>query len=410
MSHTIIMGAQWGDEGKGKIVDMLAAKADVVVRFSGGANAGHTIIVNGKKHVLHLIPSGILQPHAINLLGGGCVVDPHALLAEMATLNAAGISTAPERLILAENAHVVTPYHQMIDKLSGGRVGTTGRGIGPAYADKALRIGLRLSDLRDDTTAAAIHAQYAHHGALARTLYDFHDVTPPEVVLTQMREAAARLGGHIHDLVPHLLDADARDANVLYEGAQGALLDVDHGTYPYVTSSNTNIAGAAAGLGVLTQFDRRIAVLKAYTTRVGNGPFPTELDDAVGARLREVGKEFGATTGRPRRCGWLDMPALKRTFRMNKFTHIALTKLDVLSGFPDIQVAVEEGAARAGGTPVYRRFEGFNADLTLARTIDDLPTPCRLYVDFLEEQLEAKAFIISTGPNREHAIHTETAW
>jgi adenylosuccinate synthase len=410
MSHTIIMGAQWGDEGKGKIVDMLAANADVVVRFSGGANAGHTIIVNGKKHVLHLIPSGILQPHAINLLGGGCVVDPHALLAEMATLNAAGISTGAERLVLAENAHIVTPYHQMIDKLSGGRVGTTGRGIGPAYADKALRIGVRLSDLRDGTAAAAIHAQYAHHGALARTLYDFHDVPAPDVVMAQLHDAAARLSGHIHDLVPHLLDADAREAKVLYEGAQGALLDVDHGTYPYVTSSNTNIAGAAAGLGVLTHFDRRIAVLKAYTTRVGNGPFPTELDDDVGARLREVGKEFGATTGRPRRCGWLDMPALKRTFRMNKFTHIALTKLDVLAGFPDIRVAVAHSSAQTGSKPEYQRFEGFDADLSLAKSIKDLPTACHRYVDFLEEQLDAKAFIISTGPNREHAIHTETAW
>jgi adenylosuccinate synthase len=411
MSSSIVIGAQWGDEGKGKVVDLLSGQADLVVRFGGGANAGHTLVVAGKKTVLHLIPSGILQPTTLNVIGGGCVIDPDALTTEISELESAGITISSARLLLAENAHVVTPYHRMIDKLSGARIGTTGRGIGPAYADKALRIGVRLADLRDDTMAEQVAAQCAHHGALARTLFGHSDVPTVAAVLASLRAAALRLRPLIADVVPVITSANRDHARVLYEGAQGVLLDVDNGTYPFVTSSNTSVAGALSGLGVYTHFTRRIAVLKAYTTRVGNGPFPTELTDDVGALLRERGQEYGATTGRPRRCGWLDMPALKRAFEMNAFTHIALTKLDVLSGFPSIKVAMQS-APTAGvvAAPEYRELEGFTADLTQAKTLSDLPPACRRYVEFLEAELNAKALLVSTGPNREHTISTEAAW
>jgi adenylosuccinate synthase len=407
VSTSIVIGAQWGDEGKGKIVDVLSAGADLVVRFGGGANAGHTIVIGATKYVLHLIPSGILQPQCVNILGGGCVVDCEALLAEIESLTHAGIAVPPERLVLAENAHVVTPYHRMTDKLSGAKIGTTGRGIGPAYADKALRLGVRLSDLRDDTAGPMLQAQREHHEALARTLYQYTDTPPVSEVLESLKRAGQALHAYIKDPVPLLLKAKADGARVLYEGAQGVLLDVDQGTYPYVTSSNTTVAGASAGLGVYTPFDKRIAVLKAYTTRVGNGPFPTELEGEFGERLRQKGQEFGATTGRPRRCGWLDMTLLKRAFQTNDFTHMAITKLDVLSGLGEIQVAVERDAK---GDPVYRSFRGFDADLTRVRKREDLPAPCLEYLAFLESALGARLLFISTGPGRDQTIAGESMW
>lgn len=407
MSASIVIGAQWGDEGKGKVVDVLSEKAELVVRFGGGANAGHTIVIDGKKFVLHLIPSGILQDACINVLGGGCVVDAESLLEEMAGLVSAGIRVSPDRLLLAENAHVVTPYHRMIDKLTGAKIGTTGRGIGPAYADKALRVGVRLADLRDDTAAPKVQAQLEHHGALAKALFGFADVPKVDDVMDRLRDAGKRLEDYIVDPVPTLVSAQKRGANVLYEGAQGVLLDVDQGTYPFVTSSNTTVAGATSGLGVYTPFERRIAVLKAYTTRVGNGPFPTELDNDVGERLRQKGQEFGATTGRPRRCGWLDMPALRRAFQMNAFTHIALTKLDVLAGFGPIQVAT---GTKSDGSPEYTEFEGFDADLTQAQTFDALPAACQTYLRFIETELSAKLLIVSTGPGRDDALAMEAPW
>jgi adenylosuccinate synthase len=407
MSTSIVIGAQWGDEGKGKIVDVLSAGADIVVRFGGGANAGHTIVIGTTKYVLHLIPSGILQPQCVNVLGGGCVVDVQALLLEIESLTQGGVKITPERLMLAENAHVVTPYHRLLDKLSGAKIGTTGRGIGPAYADKALRIGVRLSDLRDDTAKAKLEAQREHHAALAQTLYGHIEIPSVSEVLGELRASANALRAYIKDPVPLLLRAKADGARVLYEGAQGVLLDIDQGTYPFVTSSNTTIAGATSGLGVYTQFDKRIAVLKAYTTRVGHGPFPTELSDATGERMREKGQEFGATTGRPRRCGWLDLPLLIRAFQTNAFTHMALTKLDVLSGFGDIQVAIGRDDA---GAPIYRSFPGFEADLTKVKRREDLPRPCLDYCAFLEASLGARLLFISTGPGRADTIASEAAW
>jgi adenylosuccinate synthase len=399
MSGTIVIGGQWGDEGKGKIVDLLSQGADYVVRFGGGANAGHTLVIEGKKYVLHLIPSGILQPSCVNILGGGCVVDVAALLQELVELRAAGVSIEPSRLLLAETAHVVTPYHRMIDKLSGARVGTTGRGIGPAYADKALRIGVRLGDLARGDVEAQVRAQFEQHGALARSLYNHSDVPSPESVIDELKRLGAQIAPFVTDPVPTLLAA--RTKRVLLEGAQGVLLDVDHGTYPFVTSSNTTVAGALSGLGVHMDLPRRIAVIKAYTTRVGNGPFPTELLGPEGETLRAKGHEYGATTGRPRRCGWLDMPALKRAFQMNAFTHIALTKLDVLSGLGDFKAATASGE---------KTFKGFDADLSKVRARSELPGSCQDYLNYLEHELGAKLFILSTGPGREQSLLSEAAW
>jgi adenylosuccinate synthase len=292
-------------------------------------------------------------------------------------------------------------WSRRIDKLSGARIGTTGRGIGPAYADKALRIGVRLGDLRDGNVNVKEHlaAQCEHHGALAKTLYGHHDVPSPEQVASELLRLAEKLRPFIVDVVPALVKA--RASRVLYEGAQGALLDVDQGTYPFVTSSNTAVTGALAGLGVYTEFEKRIAVIKAYTTRVGNGPFPTELHGEEGEVLRARGKEYGATTGRPRRCGWLDMPALKRTFQMNAFTHVALTKLDVLSGYGDFKVVTSTGDR------IFRAFEG---DLTKAKTRSDLPHTCQEYLSYLETELNAKVMIVSTGPDREHTLIAEPAF
>lgn len=407
MSASIVIGAQWGDEGKGKVVDVLSQQADLVVRFGGGANAGHTIWVDGTKFVLHLIPSGIMHPSCRNVIGGGCVVDVEALLDEMDALALAHVPTTPDRLLLADNAHVVTPFHRAIDKLSGGKIGTTGRGIGPAYADKAKRIGVRLADLRDGTLVDQLRAQRAYHGAMAKALYGADEMPDLDDVADRLRTAGRRLHDHIGDPVPLLVQANRNQLKVLYEGAQGVLLDVDHGTYPFVTSSNTTVAGATSGLGVYTPFERRIAVVKAYTTRVGNGPFPTELTGELDQRLREKGQEFGATTGRPRRCGWLDLVLLKRAFAMNGFTHIALTKLDVLAGFGPIGVAV---ATADDGSRIYQQFEGFDGDLRQARTLDDLPVACRAYLHFLETELSAKMLMVSTGPGRDDALLAESPW
>ena len=407
MPATLVIGAQWGDEGKGKIVDVLSHDADLVVRFGGGANAGHTIWVGGNKFVLHLIPSGILRQRCVNIIGGGCVIDVASLLTEMAGLRAVGVTVGPERLLLAENAHVVTAYHRAIDQLSGGKIGTTGRGIGPAYADKARRIGIRLGDLRDDAFEANLRAQAEFHGATAKALHG--DAPMPDFgqVLDDLRAAGRQLHDHICDLVPVLVRARQQNLRALFEGAQGVLLDIDHGTYPFVTSSNTTVAGALGGLGVHMPFETRIGVVKAYSTRVGNGPFPTELHGAEGEQLRTKGQEYGATTGRPRRCGWLDLPQLRRAFAMNAFTHVAVTKLDVLSGLGPIRVAVEENP---DGTMRYEEFGAFDADLTAARTFGELPPSCQQLLRFLESQLEARLAMLSTGPGRDDVLDVEHAW
>ncbi len=396
MPNVLVTGAQWGDEGKGKIVDLLAARADYSVRFGGGANAGHTLVVDGKRLVLHLVPAGILHPRCRGLIGNGCVVDPRGLLAELAGLEAAGIDVGPDRLRVSELAHVVTPYHKLADQAGGKAIGTTGRGIGPAYTDKVRRTGLRLREIVLGTHLPILEAQHRHY---AHLLGDDAALPSPTEVAKALSEDLDALGSRVGDLAVELHAAMRADKAVLFEGAQGALLDVDHGTYPYVTSSTTTAGGASSGVGVYVELARRVAVLKAYTTRVGNGPFPTELLDETGERIRAIGKEVGATTGRPRRCGWLDLPALKHAFRLNGVTDMAITKLDVLANFATLRVATEHRA----GAPVYRDFEGFGPLEGVTR-YEELPAAARTYLTFLAEALDARLSLLSLGAERERTL------
>ena len=405
MTTAIIVGAQWGDEGKGKIVDALSEEANLVVRFAGGANAGHTLVVSGRKIVLHLVPSGILRASCMNIIGPGCVVDPEALEKELGELAEAGIKPTTKQLALAKEAHLVTPYHRAVDKATGAKIGTTGRGIGPAYADKALRVGIRAEDLENDSVMQdRLASQRAHAHKVLGSDADLPSVAE---AVAQVRKASKTFAHFIADTAELLLAARTAKSRVVYEGAQGALLDIDQGTYPFVTSSNTSVASAAAATGVYTEFQKRVAVLKAYTTRVGHGPFPTEIEGELGDKLRERGSEYGATTGRPRRCGWLDLVSLKRVFRTNAFTHFALTKLDVLSGFGPIQVAVSHAS---DGTPEYREFAAIDGDLTLCKGFDDLPKAARDYVTMLETELGAKLLLLSTGPGRDESLIMEDLW
>lgn len=407
MPNAIVLGAQWGDEGKGKVVDRLAARADLVVRYQGGANAGHTVVVEGKKFVLHLIPSGILNPECVNYIGNGCVVDPEVLLEEMGGLVNQGIAVEPERLKVAHNAHVVTPYHRAWDRVTGGAIGTTGRGIGPCYVDKAKRTGLRMEDLLSGAYRDVLAAQAQEYAGLFQTVSTAEPLPELEEVLARYEVVAERLAPHVADLVPSLAKGVAANRNILLEGAQGTLLDVDHGTYPFVTSSNTTVGGALTGTGVFMELHSRIAVMKAYTTRVGHGPFPTELHDELGETLRRKGQEFGATTGRPRRCGWLDLPLLQRATWTNGFNSIAMMKLDVLQGIDPIRVAIGRDA---GGNPIYRDFEGFQDDVSGIQQFDQLPTACQRYLRFVETELGIPVNLLSTGPERNQTLIRELPW
>jgi adenylosuccinate synthase len=391
MPNILVTGAQWGDEGKGKVVDHLAARARYSVRFGGGANAGHTLVVNGKKLVLHLVPSGILHAECIGLVGNGCVVEPAGLLAEIAGLQAAQVDVGPARLRVSNLAHVVTPYHRVVDGISGKTIGTTGRGIGPAYTDKVRRTGVRLGDVLTHSHLPQLEAQYA----IYTKLYPEAELAPPAQVAENLREQVAQLQAYVADVGVEVDAAIRRDDAILFEGAQGALLDVDHGTYPFVTSSTTTAGGVSSGVGTYVELGRRVAVLKAYSTRVGNGPFGTELFDDVGRRIREIGREVGATTGRPRRCGWLDLPALRHAFRLNGINDMAITKLDVLAGLPTLQVATEYRA----GAPVYRTFEGFDA-VTDISSYEALPASARNYLEFIGTELGVRLSILSLGAER----------
>ncbi len=419
MRGLVIVGAQWGDEGKGKVVDHYARRAEMVVRYQGGANAGHTLVVDGHKTVLHLVPSGILHPKTVCAVGPGCVVDPRALLGELDALAAAGVVIEPERFLLSERAHLVLPVHAAVDRareVAAGRdaIGTTGRGIGPAYEDVVARRGIRFADLGDP----------AHlRGRLEALLFERNlllaglgaPTFEVEGLLEALAAVHARLAPFVCDVGRAVADAAARGAHILFEGAQGTLLDVVHGSYPFVTSSATVAASAAIGTGVgprlLTDV---IGITKAYCTRVGAGPFPTELDDAIGERLRAAGHEFGATTGRPRRCGWLDLPALRYAARLNGLTGLALTKLDVLSGLEAVRVAVAyqwrgrtwdelpaDPAAIREVTPIYETLPGWVGDLGGARHLDALPEAARRYVAFVEEAVGVPVALVSVGPGRE---------
>ncbi|MBQ7606579.1 MAG: adenylosuccinate synthase [Desulfovibrionaceae bacterium] len=420
MPNTVIVGAQWGDEGKGKIVDMLSQESDVIVRFQGGNNAGHTICVQGKQTILHLIPSGILNPRALCCIGNGVVLDPEVFLAELDDLNAQGISVSSDRLSISPKTHLIMPYHRLLDacreSLRTDKIGTTGRGIGPCYEDKAARVGVRAQDLED---LSLLKAKIAHalteKNILFTNLYGKEAISP-DAVYEALVPIARRLVPYIRDIETVICDARARGASVLFEGAQGVHLDIDHGTYPFVTSSNTVASNAATGSGVgPNTFSAIIGIVKAYTTRVGEGPFPTELKDKDGDTLQKQGREFGATTGRKRRCGWLDMVILRESARLNGLTAIALTKLDVLRGFPVLPLCTayqangrivdyppSEGLAEC--VPVYENCPGFDEDISGCTRWEDLPQTVRQYVTRIEEIAGVPVKYISVGANRDQTI------
>ncbi|MCD4692517.1 MAG: adenylosuccinate synthase [Calditrichales bacterium] len=406
MSKYIVLGAQWGDEGKGKIVDLISGKMDLVVRFQGGANAGHTIVIGDKEYILHIIPGGIISGHAKNVIGNGCVVDPLIFCEEIDYLSSKGINVTPDDLFISSQAHMVTPIHKFLDRMLNTKIGTTGRGIGPCYVEKVQRTGIRLNSILDGSFIKT----YIEHAQMYKQIIE----NAPRKIsinldesLEQLQAAAERLYPFICDSVEMIYESVKKDDNILFEGAQGTLLDIDHGTYPFVTSSSTSIGGAYTGSGVFVEFDKRIAIVKSYTTRVGEGPFPTEQDNEIGEKLRKNGNEFGATTGRPRRCGWLDLPLLKRSFIINGFNYISLSKLSCLSGFDKIKAAVKYDDKFH---PIYKDFPGWNEEIEGITDIDKLPVNCRKYIDFIEEFLEVPVGMISTGPKRKDIIFKEPLW
>jgi adenylosuccinate synthase len=426
MSVVIVVGAQWGDEGKGKVVDLFTERADLVVRYGGGANAGHTLVIDGKKLVTHLVPSGVCHPGKGCVLGDGMVIDPNTLLDEIAQCQARGL-LARNELLIGLGAHVILPYHKLIDGLRedagarrGKAIGTTRRGIGPAYEMKAGRRGVRMRDLLRPERLRALVA--ANLDDLAPVIRHLGGEVPgePEVArwIDDALAAGERLRPYTGDAGRVVARAIADGRHVLFEGAQGCLLDLDHGTYPYVTSSSTIAAGAcqSAGIGP-THIDTVVGITKAYATRVGEGPFPTELHGDEGERLRKAGGEYGATTGRPRRCGWLDLPALRMGVRLSGMQSLALTKLDVLAGMPEVAVCVAyrldgqeldepptdpEDLARA--EPIYARLPGWEALPSEAHAIGDLPAPARAYVERISQMAGVPFCLISVGPDRRETI------
>jgi adenylosuccinate synthase len=426
MPAVVIVGAQWGDEGKGKVVDLYAEAADLVVRFAGGPNAGHTLVVGEETIVVRLIPSGILRAQTRCVMAQGMVVDPGVLVSEIAALEARG-HTIDGRLFVSDRAHLILPYHPLIDGLregaagQGEKIGTTKRGIGPCYEDKAARRGLRVGDLADPArTRTLVERALAAWAPVIRDLGG--QVPDADRILADLAPLSARLTPLVADtsaLVEGALKAGQR---VLLEGAQGTLLDIDHGTYPFVTSSSAVAGGACAGAGIgPTRIRRVVGLTKAYCTRVGEGPFPTELDDAVGERIRAVGHEYGSVTKRPRRTGWIDLPALRYAARVNGLDGIALTKLDVLTGLETVSACVAydtpQGRTRdlpidalASARPVYQSFPGWSEDLAAARAISFLPAAARAYVSFLEEQIEVPIDIVSVGARRDETITLRDAF
>ncbi|GHU95733.1 adenylosuccinate synthetase [Deltaproteobacteria bacterium] len=427
MVNTVIIGAQWGDEGKGKIVDMLSAKSRVIVRFQGGNNAGHTIRVEGEETILHLIPSGILHNGTLCLIGNGVALDPAVFLGETDNLAARGIDVSPARLGVSYKTHLIMPYHKSLDKAReakrvGRQIGTTGCGIGPCYEDKAARVGLRAGDLNNPALVRE-KVRYAllEKNTLLNGLYKFKPLDP-EKVSSDLLALAPRLTPYLTDVDARIHEAAQNDASALFEGAQGVHLDIDHGTYPFVTSSNTVSGNAAAGSGTAPSFFTRIVgIAKAYTTRVGSGPFPTELLDDTGAYLRDKGREYGATTGRPRRCGWLDTVVLRASVRLNGFTDIAVTKLDVLQNLPVLRICVayeyercridripQEEGALGKVRPVYEELPGFEDDIAGCTSFDELPRSVRSYILRVEELVGVKISMISVGADRKQTIVRQT--
>jgi adenylosuccinate synthase len=422
MANVVVVGSQWGDEGKGKIVDWLSEQADVVVRFQGGHNAGHTLVIDGATYKLSLLPSGVLRPGKLSVIGNGVVLDPRALLEEIGRLASQGVKVTPDNLRIAENVALILPLHQELDAQretsnAGVRIGTTKRGIGPAYEDKVGRRAIRLMDLGDlGSLNEKIDGLLAHHNALrrgnglseidGRSLYDELAAVAPKVL-------------PFMDTVWSLLDEKRREGKrILFEGAQGTLLDVDHGTYPFVTSSNTVAGQAATGCGLGPgAIDYVLGICKAYTTRVGEGPFPTEQDNEIGRRIGERGREFGTVTGRPRRCGWFDAVLVRQTTRTSGINGLALTKLDILDGFDEIRVGVgyrldgrkidylpASASAQARVEPIYESIEGWKSATAGARSWAELPAQAIKYVRRIEELVDCPVALLSTSPEREDTI------
>jgi adenylosuccinate synthase len=427
MANVAVVGTQWGDEGKGKIVDIYSESAAVIARFQGGNNAGHTLVVKGKKTVLHLIPSGILHDNKVCIIGNGVVVDPAVLIAEIEELQKGGLFPPNTMLYISERAHLIMPYHKRLDAAreafdSGKKIGTTGRGIGPAYEDKVARTGIRISDLYDeDQFREKLRRSLAEKNALLTSLYHEKSLREEEIAAEYLAYSR-KIKGYVTDTSLILDEAIKQNKKILFEGAQGSHLDIDHGTYPYVTSSNTVAGNASCGSGVgPNAISNVVGICKAYTTRVGEGPFPTELTCEIGNHIQDVGQEFGATTGRPRRCGWLDIVLVRQAVRTSGIRALAITKLDVLTGLEKIKICVGYKSKLVEFTssipadlnilaqcePVYEEFPGWKEDIRKAKGIKELPLNARKYLQRLEELANARIILISVGAGREETIVTE---
>ena len=422
MTNVAVIGSQWGDEGKGKVVDWLSERAEVVVRFQGGHNAGHTLVIDGVTYKLSLLPSGVVRPGKLSIIGSGVVIDPFALLKEIENIKNLGVAISPENLKIAENAVLILPIHRQIDQVSeatrgSGKIGTTGRGIGPAYEDKVGRRAIRVCDLADDDILnAKLDAMLAYHNVLLKA-FDIAPMTKEEI-LTPLKEIAPTILSFATPVWRLLDDVRKSGKRILFEGAQGIMLDVDHGTYPYVTSSNTVAGAATIGSGTgLSNVGYVLGITKAYTTRVGSGPFPTELHDEVGQTIGRVGNEFGTVTGRPRRCGWFDAVMVRQAVKICGINGIALTKLDVLDGLETIKICTGytyEGRdydyfpssmkIQAGVQPVYEEFQGWTESTHGARSWAELPAQAIKYIRRIEELIDCQVALLSTSPKREDTI------
>jgi adenylosuccinate synthase len=429
MAVQVVVGAQWGDEGKGKLVDILSERVDIVARYQGGANAGHTVEIGDRKYILHLIPSGIFNEHVTVVIGNGVVIDPKALLDEIKMLEDQGISLK-NRLKISHNAHLIMPYHKLLDSLneeqSDNAIGTTGRGIGPAYYDKASRTGIRIVDLLDhDVLEERIRRNIIEKNRILKNVFESEELDVEDIISEYM-SFDKKIDEYITD-TPYYLNNAIRDGkNVLCEGAQGALLDIDHGTYPFVTSSSPISGGACTGLGIPpTSISSVLGIAKAYCTRVGNGPFPTEELGKIGDELRESGCEYGSTTQRPRRCGWFDLVAMRHSAMINGISDCAIMKLDVLSGFDEVKICTAyeykgktltsfptDVPSLQGLTPVYESFPGWKEDISGIRSFEELPDNAKNYMKTLASMMGARVHFISVGPKRSQtiAIPTDFVW
>ncbi len=426
--NTVVIGTQWGDEGKGKIVDLLTEKSHMIVRFQGGNNAGHTLVVGDKTFILHLIPSGVLHPGKKCLIGNGVVLDPEVFCREIEELGASGIDIGPDRMTVSKKCHLIMPYHKLLDgaresaKSGKEKIGTTGRGIGPCYEDKICRVGVRAGDLQNlQLLKEKIGRATKEKNTLLQNLYGYKEVDEKEIV-EKIYPLAEKIIPYLGDVSGEIRSSIAEKEPILFEGAQGTHLDIDHGTYPFVTSSNTVAGNATAGSGCGPRdIDNIIGVVKAYTTRVGSGPLTTELSDFAGEHMQARGAEFGATTGRQRRCGWLDLVILRDSMRLNGPNSIALTKLDVLGGMEKIKVCIayeykgeridyppQEENGLEEVRPVFTELPGWEEDISQCRSFDELPQNARFYVRFIEKHLGVPASIVSVGPQREQTIMRET--